>query len=82
MPSRVELSEPLRHPLDEVLSGEEIDVLKIKDEDLKMVMLSVNENNECNQYITKLLSFINLSLLQLPGLSRPSRRCYLESTNL
>lgn len=37
MSSRVELNEPLRHPLDEALSGEEIDALKIKDEDLKLV---------------------------------------------
>lgn len=31
------MNEPLKHPLDEALSGEEIDALKIKDEDLKMV---------------------------------------------
>ena len=36
--SRVELNEPLKHPLDEALSGEEVDALKIKDEDLRMVV--------------------------------------------
>lgn len=33
--SRAEVAEPMRHPLDEALSGEEIDALKIKDEDLQ-----------------------------------------------
>ena len=36
MSSRAEVAEPMRHSLDEALSGEEIDVLKIKDEDLQM----------------------------------------------
>lgn len=37
--SRAELNEPLKHPMDEALSGEEIDALKIKEEDLRMVTL-------------------------------------------
>ena len=31
------MGEPLKHPLDEALSGEEIDALKIKEDDLRMV---------------------------------------------
>lgn len=47
MSSRVEVTEPIRHPLDEALSGEEIDALKIKDEDLRMVTRStVHKSNE------------------------------------
>jgi len=35
--SRADVNEPLVHPLDEALTGEEIDALRIREEDFKMV---------------------------------------------
>ena len=48
--SRVELNEPLKHPLDEALSGEEVDALKIKDEDLRMVVTYMHLVNVSIKY--------------------------------
>ena len=68
MSSRVELSEPLKHPLDEALSGEEIDSLRIKEEDLRMVIHLV-----IRIIIVNRQNFIKLHQPKPPAAARPEQ---------